>query len=756
MTPDPSPLRPANVVPLSTRQPPKPPAPQGLLADLAAGARKALEPAVKEAFGATDDDLFQRSSSNQELFDGLRELRLRQSVITRRFFEALEGGVSSITAPPAPGAPAPTPAPEGADLSLSLVDDGQLEESLAVSRLVATAEQAHAGELHALRQRFAVLAGGRSADDLELPIGPRAIAGAFQHALEGFDALTMDLRIVLYKHFERHANQALGAFFAEANQKLVDAGVLPNLRPQVARPASQGAPSGSLPADPAAQAGQPGVPGMPGMQGAPAMMPVGAGQSAASFPPPPPGGWPQAAQWAELQSLLSLRRQDGAAQSTDSTGAPLPSGHASWPVAQASAQDLSQAIAALRELHGVIGALGADAATLEPTQFKARLLQQLEKKAEGKGLGVHEDTIDAVGLLFEHVLKDTNLPASMQVLLSRLQLPFIKVAVLEPALFSQPHHPARQLLDALGDAAKSWSPEADKDRAIVGRIEQAVDTITRGFVDDHQVFAHELTAFRAFQEDAKPKREVVEKRTGEIAANRDRLEHAQAVVTQAMVERTAGKPLPEWARSMLLRDWTGHMVLIVRKDGHDSPAFRKALFFVEKVVEAPLIKGEASQKALATIVPALVRQMKDGLAAVGVAAPAIEATAASLQAYLQTHAGLRAAEPAAVATIQVIPRREPAPPKPQPDAKWVERVKGLAVGDWVEFRDETGRSTRGKVAWVSGFTGKLLFVTLSGARLGERLPDELAWLIQKGQAKPLENKPLFDRAVGSILDRLKK
>lgn len=85
----------------------------------------------------------------------------------------------------------------------------------------------------------------------------------------------------------------------------------------------------------------------------------------------------------------------------------------------------------------------------------------------------------------------------------------------------------------------------------------------------------------------------------------------------------------------------------------------------------------------------------------------------------------------------------------------MDQAKSLSVGDWVEFREESGKSTRGKVAWVSGFSGKILFVTISGTRLDERLSEDVAWLLQRGQAKIIENKPLFERAVGSILEKLK-
>lgn len=714
MAPDSPPVLTDNVVPLNARQATKA-APAGVLGALAAETRRVLGPALEEAFRATDDDLFRRSEQNQELFDGLRELRLRQPVIARRFLEQVEQSLATPSSPTTgPGAASPA-------LSLgelSLVDEGELEETLAVSRMVAAADQAYAGDLLAFRHRFAVLAGGRDPETLDLPLRPQAIADAFERSLKEWSALTMPLKIVLYKHFERHVMGALGSLLTAVNEKLVAAGILPSFRPQVANK-----PSASY-VGPAAAAGsdQPG--------------------SASSLPS---GAWGSNTDWGQLHALLASRRQEGG-----------PAGVLAGPSRPAaSIQELGEALLAFRELQGVLGNL-SEGAPLAPGQFKTRLLEQLQAKTNGqKGLGVHEDTIDAVGMLFEHILKDPNLPASMQVLLSRLQLPFIKVAVLEPDLFSRADHPARKLLDLLGEAAKGWSAEADKDRTLLSKLESVVETINHGFVEDNKVFEHQLEGFQSFLEDLGRRQSAAEKRSEEIAQNKDRMENAQAVVTQAMVERTAGKPLPEWARSLLLRDWTSHMILVVRKEGQDSPAFRKALFFIEKVVGASQCDSEASQKALATLVPSLLRQVREGLLMVGLEEAALAGVEKNLKLYLETCAGLNTAQPLPP-LVPVLPEKaEPSVPKPKPEQRWMDQAKSLSVGDWVEFREESGKSTRGKVAWVSGFSGKILFVTISGTRLGERLSEDVAWLLQRGQAKIIENKPLFERAVGSILEKLK-
>jgi hypothetical protein len=63
-------------------------------------------------------------------------------------------------------------------------------------------------------------------------------------------------------------------------------------------------------------------------------------------------------------------------------------------------------------------------------------------------------------MLFEFILEDRNLPPQMQVLLARLQIPYLKAAILDRKMFAHRQHPARRLLDGLADAGQE----------LVGRI----------------------------------------------------------------------------------------------------------------------------------------------------------------------------------------------------------------------------------------------------------------------------------------------
>ncbi len=52
-------------------------------------------------------------------------------------------------------------------------------------------------------------------------------------------------------------------------------------------------------------------------------------------------------------------------------------------------------------------------------------------------------TLDIVAMVFDYVLEDTRIPDAIKALIGRLQIPVLKVAMLDKTFFSQKSHPAR-------------------------------------------------------------------------------------------------------------------------------------------------------------------------------------------------------------------------------------------------------------------------------------------------------------------------
>ncbi|MFN3587671.1 MAG: DUF1631 family protein, partial [Moraxellaceae bacterium] len=113
---------------------------------------------------------------------------------------------------------------------LSLVDTDEMDISVAIDSMVAKARLDLAAEVGLLRRRFAHAFPKAKLDGAAMPLDPGAIADAFKPAVRLADALGVAEKLLILKVFQQLVMRELKGVLDAANQTLVDAGVLPDLK----------------------------------------------------------------------------------------------------------------------------------------------------------------------------------------------------------------------------------------------------------------------------------------------------------------------------------------------------------------------------------------------------------------------------------------------------------------------------------------------------------------------------------------------
>lgn len=707
-------------------------------------------------------DLAEKAESNAaqtQYFDGMREMRKRRPLLERLFGEQVARRFNEY----ASGQVRP---PRGANTStaarnaeLSLVDDRELEESLAVASMVAKAEGRLASSLHALNQRLSVICGGHHIDDGNNPLGPTALAHSFSAAVREID-VDLKVRLIVLKLFERYVLAGLDALYHEVNTQLMQAGVLPHLQYAVTRTtASQSASSAHVLGD-ASQAA--------------AQIAGGDLRSAES-------SGLHAELMYTLTALLAARRQQGGRPLENSSG--MGGGGAAiaslTPAELLGALTLLQGETAPLPPQPVVAESGASVSMVQ--RLKEELMGQIQRlSGENRAhvSGADEDTIDLVGMLFEYILQDRTIPAPMQVLLSRLQIPYLKVAILDRRMFAHASHPARKLLDLLAESAKSWSEESDRDHRLYNKTKHVVESLLTNFDEDIGIFERQLRDFETFAETGRKRAELSEHRAAEAARGRERLQEARRRAAREIVTRIEGRPMPALLRGVLTRPWANYLVLALLRQGEQSQEFQSALRFIDDfVASAQKPVEERDRTRLRDMMPSLEKSLRHGLTTVAFQEPDLRRLLDDLHEFWRCQLGDepavandQAATPANIEALLPIPEQveailgenfqeSPAPvevPAGGEDQGSVQLMRALKVGAWIEFVDETGTRERAKLSWISPISGKYLFVNLRGLKVADRSLQQLAAEVHDGRALVLEEVPLFDRALDAIVERLKQ
>ena len=739
-------------------------------------ARLRLMDVLARMFDQADDALFEmadRSPSNHDqniYFESMRELRIKRRGMEMEFvqiydlvFRQLENTTEVIVEPEADAA------------SLSLVNDNEIEEVLAVEGMVTRSMTECADELSLLSMRFDSLLNRVPITIANNPIGPQQICDAFAQTCGKLD-VDIKARLLVLKLFDIFVVRELPKLYQTLNRDLAEEGVLTNisLADRAPRDRPQAAGSSSAAPDDENYAGS------------------GLGTNTDGM-------------FSELQGLLQRAGGFNAGRSAEGVGRDGQAG-----TGQVQIVRRAMVLDLLTNLQNYLpGAATDDSGYLSDLPERQDLRKLIEETLnqdaeEGRyALGeVDEDAINIVSLLFQFVLEDDNLPVPLKSLLSQLQVPMAKVALIDKSFFGKNSHPARKLLNQMAHAGIGWSPSGKADRDFLYRkFKQSVETILNTFDDDIGIFQSVLADFLSFMENERRRANIVEQRTLDTAKGRERAEIAQDTVAATIDACTAGKSLPGVVSELLQHAWSKVLFLIYAREGETSGTWKAACRVMDELIWSVQPKPtEPERQRLTKLQPGLFKSIRSGLSRVGFSHFAMNHFFEQLEAIysclLEQPTATTGSPAAATAsrerasgttlddmlssgkTHSDVPNLKSVPESPlvpgsggaannedvlnendendDVDEAMLSAVDSLSTGSWVQFNQGEEASFRCRLAAVLKPSGRYIFVNRTGKKVAEWTREQLASNVAKDIVKLLDDRQLFDRALESVISQLQQ
>ena len=100
-------------------------------------------------------------------------------------------------------------------------------------------------------------------------------------------------------------------------------------------------------------------------------------------------------------------------------------------------------------------------------------------------VAIDHDTVDVIKMMFDIIFEDDRLTNEIKLTLAKLQIPLLKVAILDKTYFSENAHPAEVLVNKLTDAAlalKKNDPSFEQEASLI------VSRVLNEFSDDASIF----------------------------------------------------------------------------------------------------------------------------------------------------------------------------------------------------------------------------------------------------------------------------
>lgn len=608
-------------------------------------------------------------------------------------------------------------------LELALLQDDDLEEDIAITRIATKSNEVFGNEFTQLTSRFAHLI-NRPATTKN-PLAAERIAA---HLKEVISPVTSNLAIKLqaYKQFEQQAIGELKNLCLQLNDELIKHQILPNLaQRKPSQKHSATSPTSSI------EESNSGTSNLISNQGE--------------------DDQNTSAMFEQLRVSLnrnaSLNTQNG--------------GSGSFNIA-----DQQSILSALTELQQIPT---AQVSMSQNGRYQLPELRQLlagNLQAGSQSVShIDEDTINVIDLLFEFILEDKIIPAPMRAMIARLQIPMLKVAIRDKKFFSTKNHPARRLLNNLAKISTGWSQQNNTQQDLIQtKIEAVITTILAELDTDISLFEQLNLDLKQFIDQQGQNSTVSEQRIVKANEGQEKLIAAQQQVDNVIeTHLSQHSHLPKVVIS-LIDDGLKHVLkLRLLQKGIDSAEWKYSVALLEQLIWSVQPKPEPSDRQqLSQALPKLIEELKENLSGASFNQPKIKAYFEELNAcHVQCLQGDQL-EPAVLQTIEHRSKMSnPAEPEALPeialeekilsDQEAIEKATTLEIGTWLEFFDEES-PRQIKFSWRSNLTGRCLFVSYHGLKAADLSLAELAGLFQRGQAKIIDQfEPLMDRALISMM-----
>jgi hypothetical protein len=715
-------------------------------------ARKQLTGLIEGLFNNIDDALFEmadrsRNDTDQYLyFESMRELRLQRQNIIKAFGQKFsEGFETALLVKDA----SDTDYDFEANVeSLSMVGNDELEISVAVAGIVSKITSQHSLPIMQLTKRIDHIARDAEVIERTNPLGPEMLSQAFVAALESAQ-LDIKVRIILLKLFERFVMERLASVYADANQLLAEAGVLTDLkgimrsgRENATSPRTRDAENAS--SEPA------------GHSGGPAAEPRDGG----GYSRPAAGG---GTSFRVIQDLLAATRELGPAP--DQRIGP-------GRVAALTTQDVLSALSvAQQELDAPI-----DIEAVPPLLDLRQVVLTKTPSASGNGESqlsqVEDDVVNFVGMLFDYILNDRNLAIPMKALIGRLQLPIVKLAIMDRSFFEKSGHPARLLLNELSSAGIGWSTAKELKRdALYNMVESVVLRVMNGFKDDPTIFVDLLGELRAFLDNEGRKRDQVEQRVRDNERGKAKTIAAKQTVQKLINQKATGMRLPAEVGRFLSGTWSKVLVYTCVKGSERSPAWHEQAATLDDLLWClqPLhdLKDieERDRK-----VPRVLEKLAAGMADIQLSESEVDRQIEEIRRHLQSissndRAYLEEDEPVPIEddfeemeeVVLTLPGEQlDAPTGVEVEPEYIEQIGKLREGTWVELAQANGELLRCKLSAIVEPGGRYVFVNRRGMKVAERSRRGLAVELKRETLTVLEESQVFDRALQAVIGNLRQ
>ena len=194
-----------------------------------------------------------------------------------------------------------------------------------------------------------------------------------------------------------------------------------------------------------------------------------------------------------------------------------------------------------------------------------------------------EKIIDFVNQIFAAIIEDAALTDAVKALLFKLQIPVIKLALLDFTFIQNALHPARRLLNELASLSVNID---DKQEPLFKKLESIVNSVIEDFEIDTKPFEVALRQLRKIDHIESAQARETELENLALARTKAQRSVAKRKVMATLKRVMKDTQMPDCVMDFILKCWAPYMGAICLREGIQSENWQRSVLALQQIIEA--------------------------------------------------------------------------------------------------------------------------------------------------------------------------
>jgi len=217
--------------------------------------------------------------------------------------------------------------------------------------------------------------------------------------------------------------------------------------------------------------------------------------------------------------------------------------------------------------------------------------------------------MDTLSLIFESLFTAPDLPHAVKLILSRLQIPLLKLAILDTAFFADTQHPARRLVNRMARAATGLNQDVDRDHPVCAFLLHISDAVRATLESGEGQITPHLDELDAFIQQRDQLLQASSRSYVQLVQSHE-VDEAARIAAQEWLDKTRTTRLEPAIDEFLATHWRRVMHSAYLDGGPRGPRWEESETTIEELLWSIHPKASAEdRKKLLALIPSLLKRI---------------------------------------------------------------------------------------------------------------------------------------------------